>query len=145
MYTDTQGTATVTSLSGPSSQMSQSLLFPWCFLFGRYPSELPQLHQRGISQAKKGRREKIEKEGKERELCSFSLFTSPWGFQLWRWGWSKQFCLSCFCCSFISWPLLFQAFLFFLPRNRRMINADPLPIYFPLSTLSHLFWEDSPR
>lgn len=81
-----------------------------------------------------------KKEG-EKELCFPNHI--PMGFQLRRWGRSKQFCLSCFCCVVLSFRGLF-CFKLFLLRNRGVINADPLPITPRSRPFSLLFWEDSP-
>lgn len=111
-----------------------------------FPSELPQLHQRRISRAWRGgkKKRKEKKEEGERESSVF-LIISPWGFSCGGEGEVNNFvyrvCVALlfhFVASFVS------SFFFFLLRNRGMINADPLPIYSPLSPLSLLFWEDSP-
>lgn len=71
------------------------------------PSELPQLHQRRLSRTWRGGKNKKRGEEKkdEGELC-FSNHI-PMGFQLRRWGRSKQFCLSCLCFVALSFRGLF--------------------------------------
>lgn len=100
--------------SQPSPQMSQSLLFPWCFVLRRYPSRAASLWTPTTSSKKSERskegQEKTRRE-REKELCFPNHI--PMGFQLRRWGRSKQFCLSCFCCVVLSFRGLFCFKLFF--------------------------------
>lgn len=135
-----------TPLHGPLPQMSQSLLFPWCFVPGRYPSRAASLwtpttsskrNERSEEGQRKKKKQKKKRKKRERKSSVF-LITSPWGFQLRRWGRSKQFCLSCFCCVALSFrgrfcfELSSSLFLIFCWEIEGVINADPLPIYSPL-------------
>lgn len=91
--------------------------------------------ERGGAEEKKKQKKKRKK--RERKSSVF-LITSPWGFQLRRWGRSKQFCLSCFCCLALSFrgrfcfELSSSLFLIFCWEIEGVINVDPLPTYSPL-------------
>lgn len=98
--------------------MSQRLLFPWCFVLGLYPSRAASLWTPTTSSKKneplnEGRKKKIKKIAMEKELCIPNHV--PMGFQLQRWGWSKQFCLLLFfhfVGSFVSSFSVFFCFFF---------------------------------
>lgn len=108
----------------PAHRMSQSLLFPWCFVLRRYPSRAASLWTPTTSSKRNERseegqetRKKERKKGKSGgggggEPCFPNHI--PMRFQLWRWGRSKQFCLSCLCYVVLSFRGLFCFKLFSL-------------------------------
>lgn len=114
-----------------------------------HPSELPQLHQRGASQAwccgwscGGGRKKQKKNEGGRRTARALRFPNHvPAGFRMWRWGRNKQFCLSCLCCVALSFRGLFCSKPYFLFFSlccwwiKGMINADPLPVYSPTLSL----------
>lgn len=112
-------THTQTPLPGPPLRWAKVCSSHGVLCSGGIPaapllSELPQLHQRGMSGARRGRQKtKNREKEKWEELCFHNHI--PTGFQLQRWGRSKQFCLSCFCCAVLSFRGLFcfKLFLFF--------------------------------
>lgn len=138
------GAATATR---PSPLTSQSLLFPWCSVLGWYPSELPQLHQRGASWARRGMGKKTQKKGKKerREPC-FSNHNAHWGFSCRGEGEVNNFVYH----GFIFFPLLFHftasfvsSFSFFWSGGKAGWLMQ-IPSLFTLQSHPSLFWEGSP-
>ena len=133
-HTHTHTHADTTSWPSPSDEPKFALPMVLCARAISQPRRFPlnshnfikeEWEEQGGAEEKKKQKKKREK--RERKSSVF-LITSPWGFQLRRWGRSKQFCLSCFCCvalSFrgrfcfkLSFSLSLSLFFFFLLRNR---------------------------